>query len=126
MSRSLKRGLTGDRILVDTDKNIEFYPLFDRILVRLKKTRDVTAGGIIVPDSAKTEETMGEVVAVGYGAFDDAGRFVEREPIFHKGDIVVFKEYTGLRITLHIDDKPESFLILYDRDVLGVMRKGVN
>lgn len=122
MEKSLRRGLTGDRLLVDAGKGIAFYPLFDRILVKPKQTEE-KKGLLYIPETARIEETMGEVVAVGYGCFDERGFFHEREPIFDVGDIVVFKEFTGTRITLDIEGEETKYLIMWDRDVLGVLRK---
>lgn len=120
---SLNRGLVGDRVMIDTDKGIYFEPLFDRILVKPKRTKDRTEGGIYIPEEAKIEETMGEVVAVGRGCFDPDGRLVDRDPLFNVGDIVVFKEYTGTHVSLPQDNEYVQYLIMWDRDVIGVLKK---
>lgn len=118
-SSSLKHGLVGDRILVDADKGMCFQPMFDRILVLPRETRDVTEGGIIIPDTAKIEENVGTVVAVGHGHFDDHGNFIDEDNPFSVGDVVLYKEFTGVHLTLN-DTK---YLIIWNRDVLGVLYK---
>lgn len=118
-SSSLKHGLVGDRILVDADRELYFQPMFDRILVLPKETRAITDGGIVIPDTAKIEETMGSVVSVGHGHFDEHGNFVDDPNPFTVGDIVVFKEFTGVHITLN----DTRYLIIWNRDVLGVLYK---
>lgn len=125
MSRNLSHGLSGNRVLVDLDNgdNLAFVPLFDRLLVRPQKTREKTKGGIIVPDSAKIEETIGEVIAVGHGTFDDKNQFIDRPALFAPGDMVVFKEFTGVHVTLPIDGEITRLLMIWDRDVLGVLKK---
>ena len=120
---TIMRGLTADRILVDSDKGVEFRPTLNRLLVRPKKTREKTKGGIIIPDTDKIEETLGEVIAAGRGVIGMGHAYVDRDPLYQPGDMVVFKEFTGVHITLEIDDQPEKFLILWDEDVLGVLTK---
>ena len=120
---TIMRGLTADRILVDSDKGVEFRPTLNRLLVRPKGTREMSKGGIVIPDSAKVEETMGEVIAAGRGVVGLGHEYIDRDPLYLPGDMVVFKEFTGVHITLDIDDQPEKFLILWDEDVLGVLTK---
>lgn len=123
MSRHLNREITDARVMIDTDKGIYFEPCFDRILVKPKRTREQTAGGIIIPDEAKIEETMGVVVAVGRGTFNQDGQLIDRDPLFNIGDVVVFKEFTGTHVSLPVDDKYEKFLLMWDRDVIGTLKK---
>lgn len=122
-NRAVNRGLVGDRVMIDSEAGIFFQPVFDRILVEPVMTKDKTAGGIIIPDSAKIEETRGKVVATGYGYFDQNNNYVERESLFNIGDVVVFKEYTGTHVTLDCDGTRKQYLIIWDRDVLGVLLK---
>jgi len=119
----LNRGLDGNRVMIDTDKGIAFKPKFDRVLVKPKKTREKTDGGIYIPDEAKIEETMGEVVAVGRGTFDQDGQLIDRDPLFKVGDIVVFKEYTGVHVSLPCDGEYVQFLIMWDRDIIGTLER---
>lgn len=119
---NLRRGLTGNRVMVDADKGVWFQPMFDRILVAPKETKSKTEGGIIIPDTAKIEETMGIVVAVGHGHFDEHGNYVDSPCPFKIGDTVVYKEFTGLTITLGEKEK-KTYRILWTRDVLGVLMK---
>lgn len=120
---TIMRGLTKDRILIDPDTGIEFRPVFNRLLVQPKKTREVSKGGIVIPETAKVEETMGLVVAAGRGVVGPDHEYIDRDPLFLPGDMVVFKEFTGVHITLEIKGKPEEFLIIWDEDVLGVLTK---
>jgi chaperonin GroES len=119
--RNLTHGLIGDRILVDVDKNITFQPMFDRILVEPIETKTKTEGGIIIPETARIEETMGKIVATGRGHFDEQGNYIDSECPFKVGNTVIFKEFTGTHITLGPQQK--SYLIMWYRDVLGVLMK---
>jgi chaperonin GroES len=89
--------------------------LNDRILVKRLEEEETTAGGIIIPDSAKEKPAEGEIVAVGPGKMNDAG---ERAAMDVKvGDRVLFSKYGGTDIKYDGDD----FLIMREDDILGVI-----
>ena len=92
-----------------------FRPLHDRILVRRIEAEEKTAGGIIIPDTAKEKPQEGEVIAVGPGARDESGKLT---PLDVKiGDRILFGKWSGTEIKLHGED----LLILKESDVLGVL-----
>jgi len=90
-------------------------PLYDRVLVRRSEEEEKTAGGIIIPDSAKEKPIQGEIVAVGQGRVTDNG---EVRPLQVKtGDKVLFGKYAGTDIKLEGKD----YLIMREDDILGVL-----
>ncbi|TIU18475.1 MAG: co-chaperone GroES, partial [Mesorhizobium sp.] len=90
-------------------------PLHDRILVRRIEVDEKTAGGIIIPDTAKEKPQEGEVIAAGPGARDDSGQM---QPLDVKvGDHILFGKWSGTEIKLNGED----LLIMKESDVLGVM-----
>ena len=92
-----------------------FRPLHDRVLVRRIEAEEKTAGGIIIPDSAKEKPSQGEVVAVGPGGRDEAGKLI---PIDLKaGDRVLFGKWSGTEVK--IDN--EELLIMKESDIMGVL-----
>ncbi len=94
---------------------MKIRPLNDRILVKRLEEEEKTAGGIIIPDSAKEKPAEGEVVAVGPGKMNDAG---ERAPMEVKvGDRVLFSKYGGTDVKLDGED----YLIMREDDILGVV-----
>lgn len=96
---------------------MKIRPLNDRILVKRLEEEEKTAGGIIIPDSAKEKPAEGEIVAVGPGKMNDAG---ERAAMDVKvGDRVLFSKYGGTDIKYDGDD----FLIMREDDILGVIEK---
>ncbi|RWP16658.1 MAG: co-chaperone GroES [Mesorhizobium sp.] len=92
-----------------------FRPLHDRILVRRIEVDEKTAGGIIIPDTAKEQPQEGEVIAAGPGARDDSGQL---QPLDVKvGDRILFGKWSGTEIKLNGED----LLIMKESDVLGVI-----
>ncbi|MER9211506.1 co-chaperone GroES [Mesorhizobium sp. M0663] len=92
-----------------------FRPLHDRILVRRIEVDEKTAGGIIIPDTAKEKPQEGEVIAAGPGARDDSGQL---QPLDVKvGDRILFGKWSGTEIKLNGED----LLIMKEGDVLGVI-----
>ncbi|MGX9177035.1 co-chaperone GroES [Mesorhizobium sp. BHbdii] len=92
-----------------------FRPLHDRILVRRIEVDEKTAGGIIIPDTAKEKPQEGEVIAAGPGARDDSGQL---QPLDVKvGDRILFGKWSGTEIKLNGED----LLIMKESDVLGVI-----
>ncbi|ACP22039.1 10 kDa chaperonin 2 (plasmid) [Sinorhizobium fredii NGR234] len=92
-----------------------FRPLHDRILVRRIEAEEKTAGGIIIPDTAKEKPQEGEVVATGPGARDDSGQL--RPPDVKVADRILFGKWSGTEIKLDGED----LLIMKESDVMGVI-----
>jgi chaperonin GroES len=92
-------------------------PLHDRILVKRVTSEEKSAGGIIIPDSAKEKPIEGQVLAVGKGKIMEGG---EVHPLdVKKGDRILFGKYSGTEIKI----EGEEHLILREDDVLGVVEK---
>ena len=96
-----------------------FRPLHDRILVRRIEADEKTAGGIIIPDTAKEKPQEGEVVAVGPGARDESGKLIELD--VKVGDRILFGKWSGTEIKLDGED----LLIMKESDVMGVIDQSV-
>ena len=95
---------------------MHFRPLHDRVVVRRIDAEEKTAGGIIIPDTAKEKPMEGEVVAVGPGARDEHGKLV---PIgLEAGDRILFGKWSGTEV--RIDG--EELLIMKESDVMGVLK----
>ena len=94
---------------------MHFRPLHDRVLVRHIEAEEKTAGGIIIPDTAKEKPMEGEVVAVGPGARDDSGKLVE--PAVKAGDRVLFGKWSGTEVKLDGED----LLIMKEADIMGII-----
>ena len=91
-------------------------PLEDRILVRPSEPEEVTASGLVIPDTAKEKPQEGEVVAAGPGRFEDG----KRVPLDVKvGDKVIYSKYGGTEVKV----EGEEYLILSGRDVLAIIKK---
>lgn len=94
---------------------MKFRPLHDRVVVRRVDEEARTAGGIIIPDTAKEKPMQGEIVAVGPGARDEAGNIV---PLDVKvGDQVLFGKWSGTEVK--IDGK--ELLIMKETDIMGII-----
>jgi chaperonin GroES len=94
---------------------MKFRPLHDRVVVSRVEEDNKTAGGIIIPDTAKEKPMQGEVVAVGPGARDETGKVVPLD--VKAGDRVLFGKWSGTEVT--IDGK--ELLIMKESDILGVL-----
>jgi len=92
-----------------------FRPLHDRVVVRRLEEDEKTAGGIIIPDSAKEKPSEGEVVAVGAGARDESGKIVALD--VKAGDRVLFGKWSGTEVKIDGED----LLIMKESDILGVI-----
>jgi len=95
-----------------------FKPLHDRVLVRRVESEDKTAGGLIIPDSAKEKPQEGEVVAVGDGARKDSGELIEMA--VKAGDHILFGKWSGTEVTIN----GEELLIMKESDILGIIGDG--
>ncbi|MBO6755201.1 MAG: co-chaperone GroES [Roseibium sp.] len=92
-----------------------FRPLHDRVVVRRVDSEEKTAGGIIIPDTAKEKPQEGEVVAIGNGARKDSGELI---PIDVKeGDRVLFGKWSGTEVKIDGED----LLIMKESDIMGVI-----
>ena len=94
---------------------MKFKPLADRVLVKRTEETTKTAGGIIIPDTAKEKPSQGEVIAVGAGARDESGKIV---PMTLKiGDKVLFGKWSGSEVKID----GETLLIMKEAAVLGIL-----
>ena len=92
-----------------------FRPLHDRVLVRRIEQSDKTAGGIIIPDTAKEKPMEGEIVAVGPGGRDESGKLI---PIDLKpGDRILFGKWSGTEVKID----GQELLIMKESDVMGII-----
>ena len=96
---------------------MKFRPLHDRVVVRRIEAEEKTAGGIIIPDTAKEKPQEGEVVAVGPGARDEQGKLIT--PDVKVGDRVLFGKWSGTEVKLDGED----LLIMKESDIMGVLEK---
>ncbi len=94
---------------------MKIRPLNDRLLVKRLQEEEKTAGGIIIPDSAKEKPAEGEVIAVGPGKVADNGERVALQ--VKEGDMVLFSKYGGTDVKLDGED----FLIMREEDILGIV-----
>src|SRR5262245_42524172 len=93
----------------------KFRPLHDRVVVRRLKKEEKTKGGIIIPDTAQEKPQEGEVVAVGPGGRDEAGKLVSLD--VKAGDRVLFGKWSGTEVKLD----GEELLIMKESDIMGVI-----
>ena len=96
---------------------MHFRPLHDRVLVRRLDAEEKTAGGIIIPDTAKEKPQQGEIVATGPGARNEQGQLVQLD--VKPGDLVLFGKWSGTEVKID----GEEFLIMKESDLLGVVDK---
>jgi len=94
---------------------MKFRPLHDRVVVKRIDAEAKSAGGIIIPDSAKEKPSQGEIIAVGAGARDEAGKLVPLD--VKAGDKVLFGKWSGTEVKLDGVD----YLIMKESDILGVI-----
>jgi chaperonin GroES len=97
--------------------NVNFRPLHDRVVVRRVESEEKTAGGIIIPDTAKEKPQEGEVIAVGAGARDESGKLVPLD--VKAGDRVLFGKWSGTEVKLNGED----LLIMKEADIMGVIEQ---
>jgi chaperonin GroES len=99
---------------------MNFKPLHDRVLVKRIESDTKTAGGLIIPDSAKEKPQEGEVIAVGEGARKDSGELI---PMSVKaGDRILFGKWSGTEVKLNGED----LLIMKESDILGIVEGGAS
>ncbi len=94
---------------------MNFRPLHDRVLVRRVEAEEKTAGGIIIPDTAKEKPQEGEVVSVGTGARNDSGQITPLE--VKAGDRILFGKWSGTEVKVDGED----LIIMKESDILGIV-----
>ena len=94
---------------------MHFRPLHDRVVVRRVESDEKTAGGIIIPDTAKEKPSQGEVIAVGKGGRDEAGKLIPLD--VKTGDRVLFGKWSGTEVKIDGVD----YLIMKESDIMGVL-----
>ncbi|ANT54457.1 MULTISPECIES: co-chaperone GroES [Mesorhizobium] len=92
-----------------------FRPLHDRVVVRRVESEAKTAGGIIIPDTAKEKPQEGEIIAIGSGARDEAGKLVPLD--VKAGDRILFGKWSGTEVKLNGED----LLIMKESDIMGII-----
>jgi chaperonin GroES len=98
----------------------KFRPLHDRVVVRRLNAEEKTAGGIIIPDTAKEKPQEGEIVAAGPGARNEAGVLVALE--VKEGDRILFGKWSGTEVKIDGED----LLIMKESDILGIVDAGTS
>jgi chaperonin GroES len=98
---------------------MKFRPLHDRVVVKRIDAESKSAGGIIIPDTVKEKPSQGEVIAVGPGGRDEAGRVIAID--LQVGDRVLFGKWSGTEVKLDGVD----LLIMKESDIMGVLTETV-
>lgn len=96
---------------------MKIRPLDDRVVIKQSEAEEKTAGGIILPDTAKEKPQIGKIIAVGPGKLLDDGK--RGKMSVKKNDEVIYAKYIGSEI--EIDE--EKFVVLHESDVLGIIEK---
>ena len=96
---------------------MKFRPLHDRVVVTRIDAEDKSAGGIIIPDTAKEKPSEGEVIAIGPGGRDEAGKLIPID--LKKGDRILFGKWSGTEVKI---DGVE-YLIMKESDIMGVIEQ---
>ena len=94
---------------------MKFRPLHDRVVVKRIDAEEKSAGGIIIPDTAKEKPSQGEVIAVGPGGRDDNGKLIAID--LKAGDRVLFGKWSGTEVKID----GEELLIMKESDIMGVV-----
>ena len=94
---------------------MKFRPLHDRVVIKRIDADDKTAGGIIIPDAAKEKPSQGEVIAVGPGGRDEAGKLIPID--VQVGDRVLFGKWSGTEVKID----GQELLIMKESDIMGVL-----
>jgi chaperonin GroES len=98
---------------------MKFRPLHDRVVVERMDADAKSAGGILIPDSAQEKPSQGEIVAIGPGGRDEAGKLIPIE--LKKGDRVLFGKWSGTEVKIDGQD----LLIMKESDIMGVLQETV-
>jgi chaperonin GroES len=97
---------------------MKIKPLHDRVVVRRIDEEERTPGGVIIPDTAKEKPMQGEVLAVGPGARDEAGKRIP--PDVKEGDTILFGKWSGTEVKID----GEELLIMKESDIMGIIEQG--
>ena len=98
---------------------MKFRPLHDRVVVKRIDAEEKTAGGIIIPDSAKEKPSQGEVIAVGPGGRDESGKLIPID--IQVGDRVLFGKWSGTEVKI----EGVEYLIMKESDIMGVIEQAI-
>ena len=98
---------------------MKFRPLHDRVVVERIDAEAKSAGGIIIPDTAQEKPSQGEIIAVGPGGRDEAGKLIPID--LKKGDHVLFGKWSGTEVKLDSVD----YLMMKESDIMGVLEDTV-
>jgi chaperonin GroES len=101
------------------EDSMKFRPLHDRVVVKRIDAEEKSAGGIIIPDTAKEKPSQGEVIAVGPGGRDESGKLIPID--IKKGDRVLFGKWSGTEVKID----GEELLIMKESDIMGVIDEPV-
>jgi chaperonin GroES len=99
---------------------MKFRPLHDRIVVKRIEAEEKSAGGIIIPDTAKEKPSQGEVIAVGPGGRDESGKLIPID--IKEGDRVLFGKWSGTEVKID----GEELLIMKESDIMGVLDEPIS
>src|SRR6516225_588138 len=99
---------------------MKFRPLHDRVVVKRIDAEDKSAGGIIIPDTAKEKPSRGEVIAVGPGGRDESGKLIPID--VSEGDRVLFGKWSGTEVKID----GEELLIMKESDIMGIIDEPVS
>ena len=99
---------------------MKFRPLHDRVVVRRIEAEEKSAGGIIIPDTAKEKPSQGEVIAVGPGGRDEAGKLIPID--LQEGDRVLFGKWSGTEVKIDA----QELLIMKESDIMGIIDEPVS
>jgi chaperonin GroES len=99
------------------EDRMKFRPLHDRVVVKRIEAEERTAGGIIIPDTAKEKPQTGEVIAVGPGGRDEAGKLIPID--VRVGEKVLFGKWSGTEVVL----EGTEYLIMKESDIMGVLEE---
>jgi len=99
---------------------MKIKPLHDRVLVRRLEQEEKTAGGIIIPDTAKEKPQQGEVLAVGSGTRDDSGKTIPLD--VKAGDVVLFAKWGGTEVKVNGED----LLVMKESDIIAIIEDAKN
>jgi chaperonin GroES len=98
---------------------MKFRPLHDRVVVERIDAEAKSAGGIIIPDTAQEKPSQGEIIAVGPGGRDEAGKLIPID--LNVGDRVLFGKWSGTEVKV----EGQEFLIMKESDIMGVLQETV-
>jgi chaperonin GroES len=99
---------------------MKFRPLHDRVVVRRIEAEEKSAGGIIIPDTAKEKPSQGEVIAVGPGGRDESGKLIPID--VREGDRVLFGKWSGTEVKID----GEELLIMKESDIMGIIDEPIS